>query len=370
MRTMTGAPGPEVETPEGIKLVFCSNDYLGLAADPRLVEALVGGARRWGVGAAASRLVSGDALAHEELESRLAELARSPRAVLFPSGYQANVGALSCLSGEGDVVFSDELNHASLIDGCRLSRAAVRVFPHRDVERLDALLRRSPASGLRLIASDALFSMDGDLAPLEEICDVAARHDALVYLDEAHSLGVLGPGGRGLACELGLEQRVAVRVGTLGKALGVCGAFVACDESAARLIRSSARSLLYTTGPPPALAEAVLAALGIAEAADARREALFENVELFRRLASAAGIELGDSRSPIQPVPVGGSRRAMEISERLWKEGVFVQGIRPPTVPEGTARLRVTLTAAHEPGHVERLVEALRGALEETVDER
>jgi len=357
-----GPVGPEVQTPEGRKLLFCSNDYLGLAADPRIVEALKRGADRWGAGAGASRLVSGNTTAHSELERRLAEFAGAPRAVLFASGYQANVGALTTLTAEGDAIFSDELTHASLIDGCRLSRARTHVYRHRDADHLDRLLRDNPAPGIRLIVTDAVFSMDGDMAPLAEISRVAARHGALVYLDEAHALGVLGPGGRGLAAELQLSAGVAVRMGTLGKAFGVAGAFVACDEPAGRLLTSRARSLLYTTAAPAPLAEACLAALGLVEAADERRDKLRANVALFRELAREAELPLLESTTPIQPVIVGDPGRTVAITRRLWELGLFVTAFRPPTVAPGTSRLRVTLTAAHAPGQIERLVAGLSEA--------
>jgi 8-amino-7-oxononanoate synthase len=363
---MMGPVGSEVETPDGTKLMFCSNDYLGLAADPRIAEALRAGIERWGTGAAGSRLVSGNTAAHTELEQRLAAYVAAPRAVLFPSGFQANLGALTTLTDVGDVIFSDALVHASLIDGCRLSRAETHVFEHRDVEHLDQLLRDHPSPGIKLIVTDAVFSMEGDLAPLTQIAEVAARHGALVYLDEAHTVGVRGPGGRGLAAELDLVERVAVRMGTLGKAFGVAGAFVACDESAARLLISRARSLLYTTAAPAPLAEASLAALSLVEAADARREALARNVERFRRRAAENGLPVIESTTPIQPVLVGGAGRTVEVSRRLWRRGLFVQGFRPPTVPEGSSRLRVTLTAAHDPEHIERLIDELSRALQET----
>jgi 8-amino-7-oxononanoate synthase len=363
MRVMDSAAGPVVETPDGPKLCFCSNDYLGLAADPRLVEAVKRGADRWGAGAASSRLVAGNTAVHVELEECLAAFTGAEAAVLFPSGFQANLGALTALTGEGDTIFPDELVHASLVDGCRLSRARVRIFRHRDTGHLEELLREAAGPGLKLIVTDAVFSMDGDLAPLGEICRLADRHDARILLDEAHALGVMGPGGRGLAAELGLSDRVAVSSYTLGKALGVSGACVACDATAARLLVSRARSLLYTPAAPAHLCEALLTALSLTEAADARRERLGANVALFRELAGQAGIPLADSATAIQPVPVGDSRRAMGISAALWEDGVFVQGIRPPTVPDGAARLRVTLTAAHEPAHVERLVDALTRAL-------
>ncbi|MBW2277403.1 MAG: 8-amino-7-oxononanoate synthase [Deltaproteobacteria bacterium] len=361
-----GPVGPEVQTPDGPKLLFCSNDYLGLAADPRIVDALRKGAERWGAGAGASRLVSGNTTAHTELERRLAAFVGARRAVAFASGYQANVGALTTLTAEGDAIFSDALTHASLIDGCRLSRAATHVYRHRDVEHLDQLLRDNPTPGIKLIVTDAVFSMDGDLAPLQEISQIASRHGAQIYLDEAHALGVLGPGGRGLAAELELTANVAIRMGTLGKAFGVSGAFVACDEPASRLLLSRARSLLYTTAAPPPLAEACLTALSLVEAADARRLALSGNVARFRELATDRGLPLKESTTAIQPVMVGDAGRTFAIATRLWQLGLFVTAFRPPTVAEDSSRLRVTLSAAHEPEQIELLVDGLAKAFSES----
>lgn len=366
MRRVSGPAGPVVRTPDGEKLLFCSNNYLGLAADPRLVRAMAGAARDLGAGICSSRLVSGNGELHDAVERRAAAFLRAGAAVAFTSGFQANLGAITSLAEEGDAVFSDALNHASIVDACRLSRADVAVYRHADAAHLGELLAASSAPGVRLVVTEAVFSMDGDEAPLAAICDVAQRHGAAVYVDEAHALGVLGPGGRGLAAALGLDGRVAVRMGTFGKALGVAGAFVACGEAPARLIRSRARSLLYTTAPPPPLAAAVLEALELVEAADDRREALRRNVRLFRERAAAAGVGLGESGTPIQPVPVGSARRVTAVSDALWRRGVFLQGIRPPTVAEGTARLRVTLTAEHTEEQIARLVAALAASLEET----
>jgi 8-amino-7-oxononanoate synthase len=364
-RSLLGPVGPSIASAEGPKLLFCSNDYLGLAADPRLISAAIGAAASHGVGSGASRAVSGNHALHDALERRAAAFLGTPAAVLFPSGYHANVGALSSLVEEGDAVFSDARNHASIIDGCRLSRAAVHVYEHADADDLARLLAATPSAGLKLVVTEAVFSMDGDLAPLAEICGAARRGGAEVYVDEAHALGVLGPGGRGLADEAGLSSDAAVRMGTFGKAFGVSGAFVACGEAPARLLRSRARSLLYTTGAPPMLAAAALAGLDIAEAADDRRETLFRNVRLYRERAAAAGVPLAPSETPIQPVPVGCPRRTMAVSESLWRRGIFVQGIRPPTVPEGTARLRVTLSSAHTPEQIALLVDALAASLAE-----
>lgn len=365
LRTVDGPAGPRVETTDGPKLLFCSNDYLGLAAHPALVESLCNAARRCGVGAASSRLVSGNHRLHGELEERLAAFVDAEDAVLFPSGYQANVGALSALVERGDVIFSDELVHASIVDGCRLSRAEVNIFRHRDTKHLEALLDEDRSAGRRIIVTDAVFSMDGDRAPLTALCRLADKYKALVYLDEAHSLGVLGPGGRGLAVAEELSDRVAVRVGTLGKAFGVSGAFIACDRVAARVLRSRARSLMYTTAAPPPLAAAAITAVDLVLAADDARKKLLSNVSMLRSRAKKIGLELSESHSPIQPIIIGAAEHAVEISNRLWDEGIFVQAIRPPTVPPGTSRLRITLSAAHNEEDIDRLVTTLFGSLKE-----
>jgi 8-amino-7-oxononanoate synthase len=366
MRRVSGPAGPIVRTPDGDKLLFCSNNYLGLAADPRLVDAMTAAARDLGAGICSSRLVSGNGDLHDAVERRAAALLGAEAAVAFVSGFQANLGAITSLVEPGDAVFSDALNHASIVDGCRLSRADVRVYRHADAAHLEELLSGSRAPGVKLVITEAVFSMDGDAAPLEAICRAARSHGAAVYVDEAHALGVLGPGGRGLSAELGLASEVAVRMGTFGKALGVAGAFVACGETPARLVRSRARSLLYTTAPPLPLAAAILVSLDLVEAADERREALLRNVRAFRELARAAGVKLAESKTPIQPVPIGSARRVTAVSDALWRRGVFLQGIRPPTVAEGTARLRVTLTASHTEDQIARLVDALAASLEET----
>jgi 8-amino-7-oxononanoate synthase len=366
MRRVSGPAGPIVATPDGDKLLFCSNNYLGLAADPRLVRAMTEAARDLGAGVCSSRLVSGNGDLHDAVERRAAALLGAEAAVAFTSGFQANLGAITSLVEAGDAVFSDALNHASIVDGCRLSRAEIGAYRHADAAHLEQLLAESRAPGVKLVITEAVFSMDGDEAPLRAICSAARRHGAAVYVDEAHALGVLGPGGRGLTAELGLEAEVAVRMGTFGKALGVAGAFVACGEIPARLLRSRARSLLYTTAQPLPLAAAILVSLDLVEAADERREALRRNVRAFRELARAAGVVLAESKTPIQPVPVGSAHRVTAVSDALWRRGVFLQGIRPPTVAEGTARLRVTLTAEHTEAQIAQLVDALAASLEET----
>lgn len=327
-------------------LLLCSNNYLGLANHPELIAAAAEAAATWGVGAGASRLISGSLALHHQLEAELAEWKRAEAAVLFNSGYHANVGTIAALVGEGDAVFSDAWNHASIVDGCRLSRARVVVYPHNDVTALAAALASVRARN-RLVVTDSVFSMDGDAAPLAEICAVAEQYDAWVMVDEAHATGVLGPTGAGLVEELGLHDRVAVQMGTLGKALGCFGAFVAARRDVVQLLVNRARSLVYTTALPPPVVGAALAAVRLVRREPERRIRLRRNAHYLHSALRQAGVPLSAPPGHILPVILGAPEVAMRLSTRLLGEGVWVQGIRPPTVPPGTARLRVTVTATH-----------------------
>jgi 8-amino-7-oxononanoate synthase len=351
--------GPRISVDGREYLAFCSNDYLGLANDPRIVEAAVEAARRHGVGEGASHLLSGHSAAHARLESALAEFVRMPRALHFASGYQANIGAITALAGQQDTVFSDALNHASLIDGARLSRARVVRYPHLDVEFLGQALAATPG-GTKLIVSDGVFSMDGDIAPVPALLELCERHDALLLLDDAHGFGVLGPQGRGTAAHFALRSPRIVYVGTLGKAAGVSGAFVAGAPEAIELILQRARTYIYTTAAPAMLACAVEASLELIRKDDWRRERLGKLVALLRRLLAGAGLKPSDT--PIQPLVLGSNEKALDASAKLRERAILVPAIRPPTVPEGTARLRISLSAAHEEQDVARLAEVLREA--------
>lgn len=353
---ISGPQGPEVDIDGQRVLCFCSNNYLGLADHPALVDALAS-AQGEGVGAAASRLISGTMDAHRDAEAAYADFLGTPAAVLFSTGYAANVGTVQALAGTGDIIFSDALNHASLIDGCRLSRANVRVYAHRNVDHLGSLLREHrPRAGRALIITDSLFSMDGVIAPLREIAELARSFDAGLMVDEAHALGVFGPNGRGLSAELGIQPDVVV--GTLGKAFGVAGAFVAASEEVVSLIRNRARSFVYSTAPPPMLARAAIEALRLVHEADDARHALLENASELRSQLRALGFDIPSENSQILPVLIGENNRTMQLSAELLDRGVFVQGIRPPTVAEGTARLRLTPMATHRPEHIERAIDA------------
>ena len=354
---ISGPQGPEVEIDGRRVLCFCSNNYLGLANHPALVEAATASARHDGVGAAASRLITGTMDSHRQAEVAFADFLGAPATVLFSTGYSANLGTIQALVGPGDAIFSDALNHASLIDGCRLSRATVHVYSHRDSDHLESLLRDHRSRSRRaLIVTDSLFSMDGVTAPLRDIATLARSFDAGLLVDEAHALGVFGPNGRGLSAEMGIEPDVVV--GTLGKSFGVAGAFVAASEAVVGLIKNRARSFVYSTAPPPMIARAAVAALQLVREADDARTSLLRNAELLRSGLRTLGFEIPDENSQILPVFIGNNERTMQLSAKLLDRGVFVQGIRPPTVPAGTARLRLTPMATHRPEHIERAIDA------------
>jgi len=345
---------------------FSSNNYLGLADHPALATASSKAATDWGTGAGASRLIVGNGLLHERLEQELAEFHAAESALLFNSGYHANVGVVSGLLGRGDVVFSDELNHASLIDGCRLSRAHVVVYPHADTDRLRALLAQdrldNPSRRRRLIVSDSVFSMDGDLAPVAELVELAQAEDCWLMLDEAHALGVLGETGAGVAEALGLSDEVDIVVGTLGKAVGSFGGYVVCASAVRQLLLQRARSFVFTTALPAAVVEASragLAALRGSAGAEWRGQ-LRANIDLFRRgLVDMGLLQPGAGQSAVFPVVIGDPVRAMQASEALLELGMYAQGIRPPTVPAGSARLRVALMATHTAADIEDLLSGL-----------
>ncbi|QBM16266.1 8-amino-7-oxononanoate synthase [Marinobacter sp. JH2] len=357
-RLVSGPQQPELTADGQALLSFCSNDYLGLANHPDNIEALKNALPETGLGGAASHLVCGHHDAHHRLEERLADFTQRSSALFFSTGYMANVGVISALVGRGDTVFSDRLNHASIIDGCILSRARVRRYAHGDVVALEAMLVET--SGHKVVVTDGVFSMDGDVAPLKALAQVCKAHDALLVVDDAHGIGVLGPQGRGSVLSAGLsEDEVPVLIGTLGKAVGTSGAFVAGPAVLMDYLVQKARTYIYTTAMPPAMAAATCASLDLIEADDQRRTHLNGLIARFREGAQALGYELMPSYTPIQPIMIGGNEEALALSQTLERQGVMVTAIRPPTVPEGQARLRVTLSAAHNEEHVDRLLAAL-----------
>jgi 8-amino-7-oxononanoate synthase len=363
LRTVDGPQGPRVVVDGREVLLLCSNNYLGLAAHPAVVEAARRGAEQYGFGSGGSRLISGSMASHRQLEERLADFKGTERALLFNSGYAANTGILQALFGPDDLIFSDRLNHASIIDGCRLSRARTMVYPHGDLETLETLLAAELPTrrGRWLIVTDGVFSMDGDLAPLPGLVSLKKRYETLLMVDDAHGSGVLGPGGRGTAEHLGCLGEIDLHMGTLGKALGGFGAFLAGSAPIVELLINRARSFVYSTSLPPAAAEAAAAALDIISSAEgaALRAALDRNRRRFVGRLGEGGLAVPDHSSPIVPIMIGEPGPTMAASEGLLNSGVFVQGIRPPTVPPGSCRLRATLMATHDPLELDRVADLI-----------
>jgi glycine C-acetyltransferase/8-amino-7-oxononanoate synthase len=353
LRLVESPQGPRVLLGEREVLLLCSNNYLGLADDPRVREAAAEAALRWGAGAGASRLISGNMEPHRKLERHLAAFKGYEAALLFGSGYLANTGVIAALVGPDQVVFSDELNHASIVDGCRLSRAETFVYRHADLEHLAWGLRETGGRAA-LIVSDGVFSMDGDVAPLAGLAELAGRHDCRLMIDEAHATGAIGPGGRGSVAAAGLGEGVDVVVGTLGKALGSYGAYVCADAETVDLLVNCARPFIFSTAPPPPAIGAAARALALLEAEPERVERLQANAAVLRDGLAAEGLAAEGSRTQIVPVEVGEAEPTMDLCERLLDGGVFAQGIRPPTVPPGSSRLRFTVMATHSPADLER----------------
>jgi len=350
--------GAEVRVGGETLLSFCSNDYLGLANHPEVVAAFRAGAERYGVGAGASHLVTGHSRAHHALEEELADFVGAERALLFSTGYMANLGVVSALTDRHDHIFEDRLNHASLIDAARLTRAKVNRYPHAGAEQLADMLARDPRPGL--ITTDAVFSMDGDIAPLAELTHLASKHGMRLLADDAHGIGVLGKNGRGSFEHLEVPLvPPAILMGTLGKALGVFGAFVAGEAVLIETLIQRARTYIYTTALPPAVAEATRASLRLVRAEGWRREHLRTLVAKFRAGAQQLGFALTSSSTPIQPLILGETRVAVETSRHLRERGILVPAIRPPTVPDGAARLRISFSAAHTATQVDQLLETL-----------
>ena len=345
---------------EGRSLInFCSNDYLGLAGHPDISLALKQAADVYGTGSGASHLVSGHSVVHHKLEEQLAEYTGRPRALLFSTGYMANIGAINALIGRRDLVLQDQLNHASLLDGGRLSQADFQRYKHVDMASLEQRLEQSSAER-KLIVTDGVFSMDGNLAPLREISRLAEKHSAWLMVDDAHGVGVLGQQGGGLVEELNMTvEQVPVLVGTLGKSFGTFGAFVAGSEALIETLIQFSRSYIYTTALPPAIAAATLASLKIVREESWRRDRLVQLVARFRRGAQQIGLQLAESNTPIQPVLINNDEKVMQVGQQLRAAGFLVGAIRPPTVPVGTGRLRITFSANHSEEQVDQLVAAL-----------
>ena len=359
LRSVSSDQGPVMIVDSREVVNFSSNNYLGIANHPDLAAAAKEAIDRYGCGSGASRLISGNMTPHEELEAKLAGFKGTEAALVFNSGFQANTGMLSTLAGEGDAIFSDELNHASIIDGCRLSRAKTIVYPHCDLDRLEDGLRAATQYRRKLIVTESIFSMDGDEAPLAGIVELAERYSAAVMVDEAHATGLFGATGAGVVAKLGLGDRVLVQMGTLGKALGGFGAYVAGSAALRELLINRCRSFIFTTSLPPAVMAMAIAAIDLVRREPQRRDALWKNCRRLTTGLRALGFPV-ESASPIVPVIIGDAGRCMRFSERLLERGVFAQGIRPPTVPSGTSRLRITLMATHTAEQIDRALETVK----------
>ncbi|MHB8381899.1 MAG: 8-amino-7-oxononanoate synthase [Candidatus Binataceae bacterium] len=362
LRVIDSAHEPRVVVDGRRMLMLSSNNYLGLAAHPALRSAAIETIGNYGVGAGASRLVAGTLAPVSELERDIANLKGVEAALVFGAGYLANLGAITALAGPGDVILSDELNHASLIDGSRLSRAEIMIYRHRDIDHLAALLAEVSGARRRLIVTDSVFSMDGDFAPLAKIVQLARTHRAAVMIDEAHGVGVVGPRGAGLAAHLGLEREIDIHVGTLSKALGSYGAYVAGSRTLIDYLLNRSRSFIFSTGLPPALAAAASAAIRMMRESPGIIARLWDNAAYLRERLEGAGFRLGATESPILPVMIGESGAAIAMASALYERGVYVSAIRPPTVAPGTARLRVTPTAAHSRADLEEAAAAFISA--------
>jgi glycine C-acetyltransferase/8-amino-7-oxononanoate synthase len=364
MRLVSGPQGPRVLLDGRPVLLLCSNNYLGLADHPRVRQAAAEAAMRWGVGSGASRLISGNMKLHRRLEERLAAFKGYDAALLFGSGYLANTGTIAALARRGEVVFSDELNHASIVDGCRLSRAETFVYRHADIEHLAWGLREAEGRG-SLIVTDGVFSMDGDLAPLEQLMRLARRHDCRLMVDEAHATGAVGPGGRGSVAAAGLSGEIDLVMGTLGKALGGYGAYVCASPETVEYLINTSRPFIFSTALPPPVVAAAIAALELLESHPHRVERLQVNASALAESLADEGLPPGPTESQIVPLLIGDAAATMELCERAIERGVFAQGIRPPTVPEGSSRLRLTVMATHRAAELRRAAKQIGAAARE-----
>lgn len=362
LHTLDSSTGPTIQLQGRTVILLASNDYLGLATHPDVVQAAIQATRRFGTGAGASRLVCGTLPPHTELEEALAVFKHTPSALVFGSGYLANLGVIPSLIAKGGLIFADRLCHASLIDGARLSGADLRVYRHRDLSHLESLLKRTTSGRPLLIVTDGLFSMDGDLAPLPELATLAQQFGATLYVDDAHGTGVMGLSGRGTLEHFGVEDRIPFHMGTLGKALGSSGAYVAGSADMIQYLINTGRPFMFTTAPPPSTAAAARAALTVLQRDPARRARLWHNRDHLFAGLTRLGFRLTESVSPILPVLIGQAEKALAFAEQLLAHGVYAPAIRPPTVPDGASRIRVTVTAEHSPEQIEAALRAFERA--------
>ena len=354
--------GPVVDMAGRQILLFASNDYLGLAMHPEVIQAAVEATQQFGAGAGAARLVSGSLPPHQELETALAQFKGTEAALTYSSGYLANIGTIPALIGQGGLILADRLCHASLIDGCRLSAADFRIYRHNDTDHLRSLLAARRQTRRTLIVTDGLFSMDGDLAPLPELNRLAQEYEADLYIDDAHGTGVMGPHGRGTAEYFDLDTQISFQMGTLGKALGSSGAYIAGPSTLIQYLMNTSRSFIFTTAPPPSSAAAATTAIGIIQREPERRARLWANRERLFTGLTQMGFSLSPSVSPIMPILVGNAETALSFAEHLFAEGIYAPAIRPPTVPDATSRIRVTVTSEHTAGHIDQALAAFKRA--------
>lgn len=362
LHTLDSATGPTIRLAGRTVLLLASNDYLGLATHPDVIQAAVQATERYGTGAGASRLVCGTLPPHAELEQALAIFKHTPSALVFGSGYLANLGVIPSLITRGGLIFADRLCHASLIDGARLSGADLRIYRHRDLNHLESLLKRTTSGRPLLIVTDGLFSMDGDLSPLPELATLAERFGATLYVDDAHGTGIMGRSGRGTLEHFGVESRIPFHMGTLGKALGSSGAYIAGPTDMIQYLINTSRPFMFTTAPPPSAAAAARAALTVLQQDPSRRARLWRNRDHLFAGLTRLGFHLTESVSPILPILIGQADKALAFAEQLLAHGVYAPAIRPPTVPDGSSRIRVTVTAEHSPEQIELALSAFERA--------
>ena len=363
LRTVRSAPTGTINLDGRDVVLLGSNNYLGLSTHPKVIAAAVEATRAFGTGASGSRLISGNSERYTSLETNLAEVKGAEAALVFSSGYAANTSVIPVLAGEGDLILSDALNHASIIDGCRLSRATKKVYRHCDMEHLRSLLSESHAFQRRLIVTDGVFSMDGDIAPLPDICNLAAAHDAMVLVDDAHGFGVLGENGSGTLAHFGLEAENIIQMGTLSKAVGALGGYIAGSHALIEVLVNRARGFIFTTGLPPATLAAADAALDVMRSEPQLRQRLFSHAKRLKTVLIDLGYTLLPSETQILPVVLGRPQRATDVAEALLTEGVFAPAIRPPAVPTGTSRLRLTVMATHTEAEIQRAIDAFAAVL-------
>lgn len=363
LRVIDSFDGPTIKIAQREYILLSSNDYLGLTQHPKVKESAKEAIEKFGCGSGASRLISGTNRLHCELENKLADFKNTESALIFSSGYAANLGVISSLVGKGDVIIIDKLNHASIIDGCRLSGANIRVYPHKNMNSLEKILKKSQTYHLRLIITDGIFSMDGDIATLPEIVALAKKYQALVMVDDAHGTGVLGKEGKGTVEYFDLEGHIDIQMGTLSKALGSFGGFIAGSNVLIEYLKNKARSFIYSTALPPAQVASALAALEIIQTTPELRQRLWENIQYLRKGLQKLGFDTMESQTQIIPVFIGEDDKTMQVAKFLYENGIFAPGIRPPTVPRGTSRIRLSLMATHTKSQIDKVISTFKGCM-------